>query len=185
MVEACPPVHPMPRSRRKKGRESRSLSVSVSLLTACATSGPSKRCAGAHRTAAANAAKVNAAAENGARRREQGVPERPAELIDASAVQALTPAQSAKVRAYVFGVLRVQLPCATVSSWARSSGAPRVPRLRRPARQMPSRYAANLVEREREHGDLRVISQSDPEALAVACSEPPKPASGAPDWPAP
>ena len=38
--------------------------------------------------------------------------QRPAELIDMSVGQPLTPAQSAKVRAYVFGMLRAQIPCA-------------------------------------------------------------------------
>ena len=72
----------------------------------------SKRCAGAHRTAAANAKRMTAATGDSRRPREQGVAQRPAELIDMSVAQPLTPAQSAKVRAYVFGMLRAQIPCA-------------------------------------------------------------------------
>ena len=55
---------------------------------------------------------MTAAACDGRDSREQGVAERPAELIEMSVAQPLTPAQSAKVRAYVFGMLRAQIPCA-------------------------------------------------------------------------
>ena len=40
------------------------------------------------------------------------MPQRPAELINMSLVQPLTPAQAAKVRSYIFGLLRAQIPCA-------------------------------------------------------------------------
>jgi hypothetical protein len=62
----------------------------------------SKRCTGAHRRAAAAAGG----------QREGGVPEHPAELMDMSLVQPLTPGQAAKARSYIFGLLRRYVPLA-------------------------------------------------------------------------
>ena len=67
----------------------------------------SKRCAGAHRTA--ETAALNAQSTMS---RETSVPQRPANLIDMAQAQPLTPGQTAKVRSYVMGLLRVQIPCA-------------------------------------------------------------------------
>ena len=70
----------------------------------------SKRCAGAHRTAEAAAAGMTAGGRKASR--ECGVPQHPAELIDMSRAQPLTPGQTAKVRSYIFGLLRAQVPLA-------------------------------------------------------------------------
>ena len=69
----------------------------------------SKRCAGAHRTAAAAAARMSLP-DRPHVSREGSVPERPADLM--STTKPLTPGQSAKVRSYIFGLLRAQIPCA-------------------------------------------------------------------------
>jgi hypothetical protein len=46
------------------------------------------------------------------RPREASVPQHPAELMEMALVQPLTPGQSAKVRSYIFGLLRAQVPLA-------------------------------------------------------------------------
>jgi hypothetical protein len=72
----------------------------------------SKRCAGAQRTALDAAKRMDAASRPQRPTREANVVERPVELIEMSAVRPLTPAQAAKVRSYIFGLLRAQIPCA-------------------------------------------------------------------------
>ena len=78
----------------------------------------SKRCTGAHRTAYAHAEQAGKGVKPAKPARENGVVETAAELINMSLVQPLTPAQSAKVRGYVFGLLRAQFRVPTASSWA-------------------------------------------------------------------
>ena len=46
------------------------------------------------------------------RRAKPACREHPAELIDMALAQPLTPGQSAKVRSYIFGLLRAQIPLA-------------------------------------------------------------------------
>ncbi len=128
----------------------------------------SKRCAGAHRTAAANAERMNAASAHGRRPREQGVAERPAELIDMSVAQPLTPAQSAKVRAYVFGMLRAQIPCAHRVVMGELEWSPTQARVFATLldKCLPD-LSASFVEDERGRGELCVMSRRDLEALAA------------------
>ena len=128
----------------------------------------SKRCAGAHRTAAANARQMNAAADYGPRPREQGVPERPAELIDMSAMQPLTTAQSAKVRSCVFGLLRAQVPCAHRVVMGEVEWSPTQARVFATLldKCLPD-LSASFMEDERGHEDVCTMSRDDLEALAA------------------
>jgi hypothetical protein len=128
----------------------------------------SKRCAGAHRTAAANAKRMNAAAAGSRRPREQGVAERPAELIEMSVAQPLTPAQSAKVRAYIFGLLRAQVPLAHRFVMGEVDWSPTQARVFATLldKCLPD-LSASFVEGEQRDDDLRVMSRRDLEALAA------------------
>ena len=128
----------------------------------------SKRCAGAHRTAMAQAERSAAASAPLLAPRERGVPESPAELIDMAAVQPLTPAQSAKVRAYVFGLLRAQVPMAHRVVMGEAEWSPSQARVFSTLldKCLPD-LSASFVERERYDADLVVMSREDLEALAA------------------
>jgi len=128
----------------------------------------SKRCAGAHRTAAANAERLAASSSPGRGPRERGVPERPADLIDMSADQTLTPAQSAKVRAYVFGLLRAQVPLAHRVVMGEVEWSPTQARVFATLldKCLPD-LSASFIEHEHRDYDLCVMSREDLEALAA------------------
>ena len=129
----------------------------------------SKRCTGrtSHRGGQCQE-RMNAAANHGPRPREQGVAERPAELIDMSVAQPLTPAQSAKVRAYVFGMLRAQIPCAHRVVMGELEWSPTQARVFATLldKCLPD-LSASFVEDERGRGELCVMSRRDLEALAA------------------
>jgi hypothetical protein len=109
-----------------------------------------------------------AAAAHAPRRREQGVPERPVELIDMMAVQPLTPAQSAKVRANVFGLLRAQVPLAHRVVLGEVEWTPTQARvfIALLDKCLPD-LSASFVEAGTRDGDLCVLSRRDLEALAA------------------
>ena len=128
----------------------------------------SKRCAGAHRTALSNARRMNAAPEQVRRPREQGVAERPAQLIDMSAAAPLTAAQSAKVRSYVFGLLRAQIPFAHRVVMGEVEWSPTQARVFATLldKCLPD-LSASFVDGERRDSELCVMSRRDLELLAA------------------
>ncbi len=128
----------------------------------------SKRCAGAHRTAAANARRSAALAAPLRASREGGVPETPAELIDMAVVQPLTPAQSAKVRTYVFGLLRAQVPLAHRVVMGEAEWSPTQARVFATLldKCLPD-LSASFVQSEQLDRDVSTMSRRDLEALAA------------------
>ncbi len=126
----------------------------------------SKRCAGANRTAAAAAASM--ARESKPRQtRETSVPQHPAELMQMALVQPLTPGQSAKVRSYIFGLLRAQIPLAhRVVMGEVGVVADAGPRLRSAARQVRARPVGELSGQEKDDRDPTTLSRRELEELA-------------------
>jgi hypothetical protein len=96
------------------------------------------------------------------------VPESPSELIDMAAAQPLTPAQSAKVRAYVFGLLRTQVPLAHRVVTGEAEWSPTQARVFATLldKCLPD-LSASFVEQERRDDDLFVMSREELEALAA------------------
>ena len=126
----------------------------------------SKRCAGAHRTAAAAA--VHMAEQAKPRRtRETSVPQHPAELMEMALVQALTPGQSAKVRSYIFGLLRAQIPLAHRVVMGEVEWSPTQARVfgQLLDKCVPDLSASFMVS-EKDDGDLAMLSRRELEALA-------------------
>ena len=111
---------------------------------------------------------MTAATGDSRRSREQGVAQRPAELIDMSVAKPLTPAQSAKVRAYVFGMLRAQIPCAHRVVMGELEWNPTQARVFATLldKCLPD-LSASFVQDERTPSDLCVMSRRDLEALAA------------------
>ena len=125
----------------------------------------SKRCAGAHRTAAAAA--VHMAEQVKPRTREASVPQHPAELMEMALVQALTPGQSAKVRSYIFGLLRAQIPLAHRVVMGEVEWSPTQARVfgQLLDKCVPDLSASFMVS-EKDDGDLALLSRRELEALA-------------------
>jgi len=126
----------------------------------------SKRCAGAHRTAAAQAVHM-ADAVKPRRPREASVPQHPAELMEMALVQALTPGQSAKVRSYIFGLLRAQIPLAHRVVMGEVEWSPTQARVfgQLLDKCVPDLSASFMVS-EKDDGDLALLSRRELEALA-------------------
>ena len=126
----------------------------------------SKRCAGAHRTAKAAATGMMADARSASR--EFGMPEHPAELIDMSLAQPLTPGQSAKVRSYIFGLLRAQVPLAHRVVMGEAEWSPTQARVFATLldKCLPD-LAASFVVNEQGESRLPEMSRRDLEALAA------------------
>ena len=126
----------------------------------------SKRCAGAHRTAAAAA--VHMAEQVKPRpTREASVPQHPAELMEMALVQPLTPGQSAKVRSYIFGLLRAQIPLAHRVVMGEVEWSPTQARVfgQLLDKCVPDLTASFMVS-EKDDGDLALLSRRELEALA-------------------
>ena len=85
-----------------------------------------------------------------------------------SVAQPLTPAQSAKVRAYVFGMLRAQIPCAHRVVMGELAWSPTQARVFATLldKCLPD-LSASFVQDERAPSDLCVMSRCDLEALAA------------------
>ena len=85
-----------------------------------------------------------------------------------SVAQPLTPAQSAKVRAYVFGMLRAQIPCAHRVVMGELEWSPTQARVFATLldKCLPD-LSASFVQDERTPSDLCVMSRRDLEALAA------------------
>lgn len=128
----------------------------------------SKRCAGAHRTAAAAAVHMT---EQGTLRlrREASVPQHPAELMEMALVQPLTPGQSAKVRSYIFGLLRAQVPLAHRVVMGEVEWSPTQARVfgQLLDKCLPD-LSASFLASEKDNGDLTVLSRDELEALVTA-----------------
>jgi len=125
----------------------------------------SKRCAGAHRTAAAAA--VYMAEQVKPRTREASVPQHPAELIEMALVQALTPGQSAKVRSYIFGLLRAQIPLAHRVVMGEVEWSPTQARgFGQLLDKCVPDLSASVMVSEKDNGDLALLSRRELEALA-------------------
>ena len=126
----------------------------------------SKRCAGAHRTAAAAAGHMAEQAKP-RRTREASVPQHPAELMEMALVQALTPGQSAKVRSYIFGLLRAQIPLAHRVVMGEVEWSPTQARVfgQLLDKCVPDLTASFMVS-EKDDGDLALLSRRELEALA-------------------
>ena len=125
----------------------------------------SKRCAGAHRTAAAAA--VHMAEQGKPRTREASVPQHPAALMEMALVQALTPGQSAKVRSYIFGLLRAQIPLAHRVVMGEVEWSPTQARVfgQLLDKCVPDLSASFMVS-EKDDSDLAMLSRRELEALA-------------------
>lgn len=129
----------------------------------------SKRCAGAQRTVAAKARQRHAMSLGETCRREAGVPEKPAELIEMSAARPLTPAQSAKIRCHILGLLRVQIPLAhrvVLGEVAWSATQARI--FTALLEKCVPNLSAGFAEIERQPDDFRAMSRYELEALAAA-----------------
>jgi hypothetical protein len=131
----------------------------------------SKRCTGAHRTAYAHAEQAGKGAKPAKPARENGVGETAAELINMSLVQPLTSAQSAKVRGYVFGLLRAQIPCAHRVVMGELEWTPTQARVFGMLldKCLPN-LSATFVDSERRNGDLCLMTREELEALAAGFS---------------
>jgi hypothetical protein len=123
----------------------------------------SKRCAGAHRTAEKAALNTQSTMS-----REASVPQRPAKLIDMAQVQPLTPGQSAKVRSYVVGLLRVQIPCAHQVVMGEVDWSPTQARIftKLLDKCVPD-LSASFVESESRNEDFACMTREELEALAA------------------
>ena len=126
----------------------------------------SKRCAGAQRTAAAAAVHMAGAAKP--RTREASVPQHPAELIEMALVHSPTPGQSAKVRSYIFGLLRAQIPLAHRVVMGEVEWSPTQARVfgQLLDKCVPDLSASFMVS-EKDDGDLAVLSRRELEAMAA------------------
>ena len=85
-----------------------------------------------------------------------------------SAMQPLTPAQSAKVRSCVFGLLRAQVPCAHRVVMGEVEWSPTQARVFATLlnKCLPD-LSASFIEAERGHEDVRTMSRENLEALAA------------------
>jgi hypothetical protein len=85
-----------------------------------------------------------------------------------SLVQPLTPAQSAKVRSYIFGLLRAQIPCAHRVVMGDIEWTPTQARIFATLldKCLPD-LSASFVQSEQRNDDLCVMSRRDLEALAA------------------
>lgn len=126
----------------------------------------SKRCAGAQRTAAAAAARMGEQVKP-RRTSEASVTQHPAELMEMALVQALTPGQSAKVRSYIFGLLRAQIPLAHRVVMGEVEWSPTQARVfgQLLDKCVPDLSASFMVG-EKDDGDLTLLSRRELEALA-------------------
>jgi hypothetical protein len=88
--------------------------------------------------------------------------------MDMSLVQPLTPAQSAKVRSYIFGLLRTQVPLAHEVVMGDADWSPTQARVFATLldKCLPD-LAASFVMSERGEGAMVEMSRRDLEALAV------------------
>jgi hypothetical protein len=127
----------------------------------------SKRCAGAHRTAEAALARSSEASHTAAKR-EASTPEHPAELINMALTQPLTPGQAAKVRSYIFGLLRSQIPLAHLVVTGEVTWSPTQARVfgQLLDKCIPD-LSASFISSDRSDGDLVLMSRRDLEALAA------------------
>lgn len=96
------------------------------------------------------------------------MPEHPTQLMDMALVQPLTPGQSAKVRSYIFGLLRTHIPLAHRVVTGEVEWSPTQARVfgQLLDKCVPD-LSASFVTGEKDERDVTLLSRSALEAMAA------------------